>query len=72
MINLRWVYDTILIDFSSRESYWELCPKTNHLMIVLIINIYELINNKSYLAFFITKLHLLMNSYIVMKFLGLL
>ena len=31
-------------------------------MIVLVINVYELINNKNYLAFFITTLHLLTNS----------
>ena len=72
MINRRWIDDTILIDFSSSESCWELCPKTNSLTIVLIKNIYELKNNKSYLIFFITKIHLLINSYIMMKFLGLL
>ena len=72
MINQRWVYDIILIDFSPSESYWELCPKVNHLTIVLIINVYELLNNKSYLTFFIIRLYFLKNSCVVMKFLGLL
>ena len=47
-------------------------PKVNHLTIVLIINVCELINNKSYLIFFIIRIDLLMNSYIVIKSLGLL
>ena len=51
---------------------WELYSKANHLTIVLINNIYELINNKSYLTFFIIRLHLLTNFYIVMKSWGLL
>ena len=72
MINQRWVYDTILIGFSPSGSCWELCSKANRLMIALIINVYELINNKNYLIFFITRLHLLTNFYIVMKSLGLL
>ena len=71
MINQRWVCDTILIGFSPSECCLELCPKANHLTIVLIINVYELINNKNYLIFFIIRLYLLMNSYIVIKFLGL-
>ena len=71
MINQRWVYDTILIGFSPSGSCWKICSKANHLMIILIIIIYELINNKSYLIFFITRLYLLTNSYIMMKSLGL-
>ena len=72
MINQIWVYDTILIGFSPSRSCWKLCPQANHLTIVLIIIIYELINNKNYLIFFIIRLYLLTSSYVVMNSLGLL
>ena len=62
MINQRWVYDIILIDFSLSGSCWEMCPKINRLTVVLIINVYKLINNKNYLIFFIIRLHLLTKS----------
>ena len=70
--NGRWILDTVPIGFSPSGSCWELCSKANRVTIVLTIIIYELINNKNYLIFFIIRIHLLTNSYVVMKSLGLL
>lgn len=32
----RWVWDTFVIGFSSSGSCWDLCPKPNHMMIVIV------------------------------------
>ena len=72
--NRRWVYDTIPIGFSPSGSCWELCHKINRQSIddwAYYYNCIWIIKLINIIWFFHHCVHLILNSYYMMKSLGL-